>query len=135
MHTKLCSVPKIKGRREASLLFLPRKGLKRAAPVGTLVQKLRAGEQFLARGRVQISKAASQRGVDLLIFAYAQKIQYDADGHRRPRLDGLPYRSRLGFFNIIANAVLSSLCAYSYSFYMSFAALISFTPYEYPFAK
>ena len=28
------------------------KGLERAAPVRTLVQKLRAGEQFLARGRV-----------------------------------------------------------------------------------
>jgi len=27
-------------------------GLERAAPVRTLVQKLRAGEQFLARGRV-----------------------------------------------------------------------------------
>ena len=29
-----------------------RKGLERAAPVRRLVQKLRAGEQFLARGRV-----------------------------------------------------------------------------------
>ena len=29
-----------------------RKGLERAAPVRTLVQKLRAGEQFLARGRI-----------------------------------------------------------------------------------
>ena len=27
-------------------------GFERAAPVGTLVQKLRAGEQFLARGRI-----------------------------------------------------------------------------------
>jgi len=28
------------------------KGFERAAPVRTLVQKLRAGEQFLARGRI-----------------------------------------------------------------------------------
>ncbi|MBE6948086.1 MAG: hypothetical protein E7454_07570, partial [Ruminococcaceae bacterium] len=32
--------------------FLIWHGLERAAPVRTLVQKLRAGEQFLARGKV-----------------------------------------------------------------------------------
>ena len=32
--------------------FWPDEGFERAAPVRTLVQKLRAGEQFLARGRV-----------------------------------------------------------------------------------
>jgi hypothetical protein len=32
--------------------YTEREGLERAAPVRTLVQKLRAGEQFLARGRV-----------------------------------------------------------------------------------
>jgi hypothetical protein len=36
--------------------FLFAEGLERAAPVGTLVQKLRAGEQFLARGRVHGSE-------------------------------------------------------------------------------
>ena len=50
-----------------SFCIFGRKGLERAAPVRTLVQKLRAGEQFLARGRVQISKTASRRGVGLLI--------------------------------------------------------------------
>ena len=41
--------------------FLRWKGLERAAPVGTLVQKLRAGEQFLARGRVHRSESAAVR--------------------------------------------------------------------------
>ena len=41
-----------RGLKALSYFFLPRKGLERAAPVRTLVQKLRAGEQFLARGRV-----------------------------------------------------------------------------------
>jgi len=39
-------------------------GFERAAPVRTLVQKLRAGEQFLARGRIHAHPDASRRDVD-----------------------------------------------------------------------
>ena len=39
-------------------------GFERAAPVRTLVQKLRAGEQFLARGRIHGSLGASGRDVN-----------------------------------------------------------------------
>ena len=50
--------------------FLVPKGPERAAPVRTLVQKLRAGEQFLARGercercRWQIERAERVAAVD-----------------------------------------------------------------------
>ena len=39
-------------------IFLYTEGLERAAPVCRLVQKLRAGEQFLARGRVHEYESA-----------------------------------------------------------------------------
>ena len=45
-------------------IFYMTDGLERAAPVRTLVQKLRAGEQFLARGRVLWSVDASALDVD-----------------------------------------------------------------------
>ena len=48
--------------------FLPREELERVAPVGTLVQKLRAGEQFLARGRVHRRKPHPVR---MLAFFYS----------------------------------------------------------------
>ena len=49
----VCSgVPKIPDTHPGIWNFLYTAGLERAAPVRTLVQKLRAGEQFLARGRV-----------------------------------------------------------------------------------
>ena len=44
--------------------FLLGTGLERAAPVRTLVQKLRAGEQFLARGKVHGLLAAVGMTVD-----------------------------------------------------------------------
>ena len=40
------------GLLASSFLVHRKAGLERAAPVRTLVQKLRAGEQFLARGRI-----------------------------------------------------------------------------------
>ena len=43
------------------------KGIERAAPVHTLVQKVRAGEQFLARGRVHRRKT---HPVGVLAFFY-----------------------------------------------------------------
>ena len=47
------------------LLFMHwKKGLERAASVRRLVQKLRAGEQFLARGRVLWFLDASGTDVD-----------------------------------------------------------------------
>ena len=45
-------------------LFWQKLGLERAAPVRTLMQKLRAGEQFLARGKVHGSLAAVGTTVD-----------------------------------------------------------------------
>ena len=44
-------------------VFLRGQGLERAAPVRTLVQKLRAGEQFLARGKVHGSLNAGSMPV------------------------------------------------------------------------
>ena len=43
-------------------------GFERAAPVRTLVQKLRAGEQFLARGRIHRLMNASGRDVGISLF-------------------------------------------------------------------
>ena len=48
-------------------------GLERAAPVRTLVQKLRAGEQFLARGRVHRRKTHPVKDVGFLLFCFARK--------------------------------------------------------------
>ena len=48
--------------------FCSTEGLERAAPVGTLAQKLRAGEQFLARGRVHGAMAAASMAVDIAPF-------------------------------------------------------------------
>ena len=49
--------PKEKDIRKDVLFLLPA-GLERAAPVCRLVQKLRAGEQFLARGKVLLFRSA-----------------------------------------------------------------------------
>ena len=50
---------------EHPLFLVQRKnGLERAAPVHTLAQKLRAGEQFLARGKVRGQVAAVSMTVD-----------------------------------------------------------------------
>ena len=55
-------------------LFLPKgqkcKRVPFGVPVRKLVQKLRAGEQFLGRRRVHRRKAASRRGVDFLLFCF-----------------------------------------------------------------
>ena len=48
-----------------------RKGLERAAPVRRLVQKLRTGEQFLARGRVHRRKTHPVKDVGFLLFLFA----------------------------------------------------------------
>ena len=57
-------------------LFLVRRkiGLERAAPVRTLVQKLRAGEQFLARGRVHRRKTHPVWGDGFLLFLFHRQI-------------------------------------------------------------
>ena len=71
MHSKWRSVPIKDGVNDTftpSFIYAKRKGLERAAPVRTLVQKLRAGEQFLARGRVHRRKTASWKDVDFLLF-------------------------------------------------------------------
>ena len=47
-------------------------GLERTAPVRTLVQKLRAGEQFLVRGRVHGLRSAIRRIVNRDPFCFAQ---------------------------------------------------------------
>jgi len=55
-----------KAECESTRLFLAGAlGLERAAPVRTLVQKLRAGEQFLARGKVHGQMAQPVRADDL----------------------------------------------------------------------
>ena len=43
--------------------FIARKELERAASVDTLMQKLRASEQFLARGKVRLFRSAVRRTV------------------------------------------------------------------------
>ena len=47
-----------------AVVIFRRAGIERAAPVRTLVQKLRAGEQFLARGRFHESLDAAGMAVD-----------------------------------------------------------------------
>ena len=56
----------------SAFLFLLGKGLERAAPVCTLVQKLRAGEQFLARGRVHRRKTHPVKDVGFLLFSFGK---------------------------------------------------------------
>ena len=56
-----------KEERAIALSSFLTEGLERAAPVGTLVQKLRAGEQILARGRVHRRRGAPGKGVDFLL--------------------------------------------------------------------
>jgi len=60
---------------------VPKKdGLERAAPVRTLVQKLRAGEQFLARGRVHRRKTHPIWDVGFLLFCFCEEFQTSAAG-------------------------------------------------------
>jgi len=60
---------------------VPKKdGLERAAPVRTLVQKLRAGEQFLARGRVHRRKTHPIRDVGFLLFLLSCVLRKSAAG-------------------------------------------------------
>ena len=59
-------VPKIPDTHSGVWNFLYTEGLERAAPVRRLVQKLRAGEQFLARGRVLQIADASGMDVDVI---------------------------------------------------------------------
>ena len=49
----------------AALFLLVLSGFERPAPVDTLVQKLRASEQFLGRGRIHCSIDAPLVGVDM----------------------------------------------------------------------
>ena len=51
-------------------------GLERAAPVRTLVQKLRTVEQFLARGRVHRRKTHPVKDVGFLLFGVPIKDGY-----------------------------------------------------------
>ena len=67
-----------------------REGLERAAPVGTLVQKLRAGEQFLARGRVHRRKTASGMDVGFLLFCFAEQKCISSPFRRVPSIQTSP---------------------------------------------
>ena len=50
--------------RWGAVIIFRRAGIERAAPVRTLVQKLRAGEQFLVRGRFHEIADAAGMAVD-----------------------------------------------------------------------
>ena len=78
-------VPKIKGRLTPPFYFCPTEGLERATPVHRLVQKLRAGEQFLARGRVHGWLTAGRRPVGSHPFRSA--TPGDCHGPYGPRND------------------------------------------------
>jgi len=58
-------VPLPKKTTPKGVVFFGRStGIEKAAPVRRLVQKLRAGEQFLARGKVHGAQAAVSMTVD-----------------------------------------------------------------------
>jgi len=53
--------PKKKSRSKDLLFLFYEAGLEKAAPVRRLVQKLRAGEQFLARGKVLLFRSTVRK--------------------------------------------------------------------------
>ena len=62
--------PKKKSRSKDLLFLFYEAGLERAAPVRRLVQKLRAGEQFLARGKVFLFRSAIRKDCETEQNAY-----------------------------------------------------------------
>jgi len=67
-------IPKKEEARCASSFLVRRKdGLERAAPVRALVQKLRAGEQFLARGRVHGYRSAVRKYCETISIIYERR--------------------------------------------------------------
>ena len=54
--------------------FFRRAGIERAAPVDTLAQKLRAGEQILGRGRFHEIADAAGMAVDAVSYPLPAKL-------------------------------------------------------------